>query len=312
MSFELSLINKNAVEDPRGFAARCDNDYTEKITSAANVIAQNASHSPIVLLSGPSGSGKTTTALKIKEALLSLGISSHTISLDNYFIDVDFDTHPRDEDGNIDYESPKCIDIDLLTNHFEELARGKEVMIPKFEFVKQKRNPDRARPLSLHPNEVAIFEGIHALNDMVTEQIGTSAQKLYVSARSDVAFDGTVFFKRTWIRLMRRIIRDFNFRGWDAVHTLEMWEIVRRGEKKYISPFKFKADIILDSAHEYEIPVLAPYAVPLLSKVPECERSEELQQILPALKKFAVIDQSYVGEYSLLREFIGGGAYSYS
>ncbi|GHU60249.1 hypothetical protein FACS1894171_0950 [Clostridia bacterium] len=312
MLFELNNINRSAAEDPEGFAARCDEEYAVRISDAATVIAGNVGSSPIVLLSGPSGSGKTTTALKLTQELLARGIGTHTVSLDNYFIDVDINTHPRDENGNIDYESPQCLDIDLLARHFAELARGDEVAIPKFEFTRQRRNEERARRLCLGSNEIAIFEGIHALNDMITSEIGNRAQKLYVSARTSIEDGGKVVFKHTWTRLLRRIIRDYNFRGWDAAHTLAMWGTVRRGEKRYISPFKFKADIVLDSALEYEVSVLAPYAVPMLAEVPECERNQELLQILPAVQKFAVIDQQYVGEHSLIREFIGGGSYSYS
>ena len=309
MAFSLKEINYRTVADPSGFMAECDARYAAKIRGAADMIAENLRQSPIVLLSGPSGSGKTTTALKIEEELERRGVLSHTISLDNYFKTLNPKTVPRTADGSIDFESPKCLDMDLLNAHFSKLSKGETIVVPHFEFARQMRNDQMGTPLRLGKNEVAIFEGIHALNDDITAK-HPEAFKLYISARSNVEFEGSVVFKGTWMRLVRRTVRDRLFRAYDPDKTIAMWANVRRGEKLYISPFKNKANLMLDTAHEYELPVMNHIATELFSSIPEgIERYEELRSVLPALQLFGHIDNDLVAPDSLVREFIGGGIY---
>ena len=210
-------------------------------------LLSNLDQSPIVLLSGPSGSGKTTTALKIAEELQRRGVNTHAVAMDNYFKTIHPKTAPRTPEGAIDYESPLCLDMELLDQHFTALTKGEEIIIPKYEFVRQMRNDSRGTPLKLGKNEIAVFEGIHALNDEITAQ-HPEATKLYISARSNVNDGAVLRFKGTWMRLTRRVVRDYNFRGTDATDTLDMWANVRRGEKLYISPYKHKADIMIDSS----------------------------------------------------------------
>ena len=165
MAYHLDEINRRIDQDVKGFLAECDAAYAEKIGGAADVILANLSTCPIVLLSGPSGSGKTTTALKIEEELERRGVRSHTISMDNYFKTLNKETAPRAADGSIDYESPLCMDMDLLRQHFTKLSQGETIEIPHFEFARQMRNDAPGTPLRLGKDEIAIFEGIHALND---------------------------------------------------------------------------------------------------------------------------------------------------
>ena len=166
--------------------------------------------------------------------------------------------------------------------------------------------------MRLKENEVVVCEGIHALNDEIAAHC-PEALRVYISARSNVVDEeGKTIFKGTWMRLMRRIVRDNNFRGTDAAGTLDMWANVRRGEKKYISPFKERADVKFDTAFPSEVSLLKHYAEPLLQTVPEgAERYQEIRSILPALDRFEDVDPALLAPDSLLREFIGGGVYHY-
>ena len=311
MAYQLQEINRSIRADVAEFLAECDQSYAQRVSLAADRILGNLDKSPIVLLSGPSGSGKTTTAMKIAEELRRRGVNSHAVAMDNYFKDVDPNTAPRTPEGELDYESPLCLDMDLLDAHFTALSKGEEIVIPKFEFARQMRNDSLGIPLKLEKNEIAIFEGIHALNDDIAGR-HPEATKLYISARSNVNEGAVLRFKGTWMRLTRRAVRDYNFRGTGVAETLEMWANVRRGEKLYISPFKNRADIIFDSSLPYEVSVMRNYAIPLLKAVPEENaRHDELLELINAFQYFEPIDPELVARDSLLREFIGGGSYHY-
>ena len=311
MAYQLQEINKRVHSDVKEFLEECDANYAQRVSLAADKILGNLEHSPIVLLSGPSGSGKTTTAMKIAEELKRRGVNSHAVSMDNYFVTINRRTAPRTPEGEIDYESPKCMDMDLLDRHFTALSKGEEIIVPKFEFARQMRNDSLGTPLKLGKNEIAIFEGIHALNDDIAGR-HPEATKLYISARSNVNEGAVLRFKGTWMRLTRRAVRDYNFRGTGVAETMEMWANVRRGEKLYISPFKNRADIIFDSSLPYEVSVMRNYALPMLQAVPEeNERHNELLELIHAFQFFEPIDPSLVARDSLIREFIGGGSYHY-
>lgn len=312
MSYSLKEINEAVRSDPQGFAQACDQAFNEKVEMAARRIADHRAESRIILLSGPSGSGKTTTAMKIEEVLDNAGIETHTISMDNYFKTLDPKTAPRTADGLVDFESPKCMDMDLLNSHFAKLSKGETIVVPKFEFARQMRNDHLGTPLRLKKNEIAIFEGIHALNDECAGR-NPAATCLYISARSDVLEGEDLRFKGTWMRLTRRAVRDYNFRGTGVGETMDMWANVRRGEKLYISPFKHRANYIFDSSLPYEVSVMKHYAMPLLEAVPqENVRRRELLDLIHGFEHFLPIDPALVPPASLLREFIGGGIYDYT
>lgn len=312
MAYQLTEINTAANADPVAFMADQDRRYQEKISAAADAIAKNLPLSPVVLLSGPSGSGKTTTAMKLEEELNKRGIISRAIALDNYFSE----RHPgavlpMTPEGEVDLESPDLLDWALLGDHFTDLEHHRPIDVPHFVFSRQLRNPAKARRVELKENEVAIFEGIHALNPRIT-QPHPGAMRLYISARSDVVDQGKVVFKRTWIRLTRRAVRDQNFRGYSVANTLAGWANVRRGEKLYISPYKDTAHIKFDSSLAYEVSVMANYAKPILSAIPaENQRTAELFELIQALEHFTPIDPELVPSDSLVREFIGGSIYHY-
>ena len=284
MAYQLTDINASARRDPRGFMEECDARYQDAVAKCADMIVERRKKSPVVLLSGPSGSGKTTTAAKLREELERRGIGSYAVSMDDYFVHQNPRTAPHTPDGSIDYESPRMMDLDLLDEHFEKLAKGEWVLVPHFEFARQMRNDSKGTPLKVGPDEVAIFEGIHALNTDLTSRHPEA----------------------TWLRLTRRAVRDFNYRGTDVAGTLEMWGNVRRGEKLYISPYKDTAHIKLDSSLAYEVSVMASYARPIMSAVPEDNpRRRELLDMVAAFDLFEPIDPGLVPPDSLLHEFIG-------
>ena len=309
--YDLDNINKRAAGDPENFALECEAIFNRKVEEVAATITERIASSRVVFLSGPSGSGKTTTANKICDALEGIGVHAHSISMDKYYVAHDPATSPRTADGEIDFESPYCLDLDLLISHFCMLDRGEEVIIPHFNFKTQARDPSKEASLRLVRDEVVVFEGIHALNDILANR-HPCAFKLYISARSDIRKNSDIYFKRTWTRLLRRVVRDGQFRGTRAVETLKMWANVRVGEKEYISPFKYKADILFDSSMQYEVPIMKSFALDAFSSIPQgTGRIEELRGLLPKLKEFKEIDPKFVPPNSILREFIGGGIYKY-
>ena len=167
MPYSLTQLNDAIRSDPKGFVEECDALFAKKVENAAKKIAEHRDESRIILLSGPSGSGKTTTALKIEEKLEQMGVTTHTISMDNYFNTIDPETCPRNREGAIDYESPFCLDVNLLNRHFSMLDRGETIHVPKYEFARQMRSDILSQPMTLGKDEMAIFEGIHALNDII-------------------------------------------------------------------------------------------------------------------------------------------------
>jgi uridine kinase len=244
----------------------------------------------------------------VEEALEKMGIETHTVSMDNYFNTIDPETAPRNRDGDIDYESPFCLDIDLLNRHFAMVDRGETIHIPKYEFARQMRSDIRSQPMHLGPDEMAIFEGIHALNDIIVGK-NPKAFKLYIAARSNIVDgEGNIVFQHPWLRLCRRIVRDFKFRGSDALFTLKMWANVRRGEKLYISPYKEHADIKFDSSLALSAAALKPFVVPLLEEIP-AGTYPVVDDILKAYQHIEPLDEKYISAQSLAREFIGGSIY---
>lgn len=310
MAFVLDEINSRAARDPAAFIRECDAEFDAKVRHVADMIERNREKSPVVLMSGPSGSGKTTTSKKIEEELLRRGINTHAIPMDNYFRTIDISS-PRTASGELDLESPKCVDMELLSEHFRCLSLGEAINVPKYVFAEHKRSEIPSQTIKLGKNDIVVAEGIHALNDELTSA-NPDALKLYISARSNVEDDGDVCFKATWMRLVRRIVRDKLFRGASPEYTFSLWANVRRGEKLNISPFKDKADWKFDSSFPYEVCIMKTVAKQLFSSVPEgTERYEELKSIAPAFDLFETIDPKLLLPDSLLTEFLGGGKYKY-
>ena len=308
MPYSLTRLNEAVRSDPGAFARECDAAFAKKVENAASRIAEHRRESRVILLSGPSGSGKTTTALKIEERLRSMGIETHTISMDDYFKTMDPETAPRNRYGEIDFESPFFLDVDLLNRHFAMLDRGETIHVPKYEFARQMRSDIMCHPLRLGPDDLAIFEGIHALNDIIVGK-NPHAFRLYIAARSNlVDDDGNIVFQHAWLRLCRRLVRDYQFRGCDAGFTLKLWDNVCRGEKLYISPYKENAHIMFDSSLAFEFAVLKPVVVPLLEAIP-AGKYAVVEDMLRGFARIEAMDEKYVAPDSLAREFLGGSTY---
>jgi len=305
MKYTLASITEHS-ETPVEFVAACEKQYEDKVLSCAKALADKSETAPIILLAGPSGSGKTTTAMKLRHNILHMGHDCQVVSMDDYFKTVNLGTHPRNSKGDIDFESPLCLDIPLFIEHIGRLREGKSVKIPHFDFPNQRRHPDMYTELTIPKGGICIFEGIHALNPMFSEGLDVFTQKIYVSARANIRDNGAALFKGTWVRFLRRMIRDSNFRGWDPSRTMAVWGMVRNGEKKYISPYKDLAQFQIDTHMQYELCMLRDTAMSLLEDVPKgIDREAELKSIYPALEKFPEISLNLLPGHSLLREFLG-------
>ncbi|MFQ3619478.1 MAG: nucleoside kinase [Spirochaetales bacterium] len=284
--------------------------HNKKIAQIADRIAQQRNNLKVILIAGPSSSGKTTFTKKLSIELRVLGFLPVMVSLDDYFLPRD--RTPRDEHGNYDFEALEAIDVPLLNQHLIQLFEGKEVEIPEFDFKSGSRKKG-GRPLKIPENGILLMEGIHGLNDRLTPQIDGSLKfKIYVSALTQLNIDEHTRIPTTDNRLIRRIVRDYQFRGHTAYQTLTMWPSVRRGEDRNIFPFQESADAAFNSALDYELGVLKPIAEPILKAVkPHHEVYSEAIRLLSFLNNFLPIPAKYVPETSILREFIGDSGFKY-
>ena len=301
MRIELDEINSALQANPRGYVAQCDALYQNRVGKAADLVVSRLERSRVVLLAGPSSSGKTTTASRVRKALEERGIYAHIISLDDYYRAKSEPDFPRTRDGEFDLEAPEGLDTALLGSHLEALDRGEEILVPYFDFQIQARVPEKCRPLQLQEHEVVIFEGIHGLNPLLTVK-NPEATRLFVSTASSVYDNDIEIFDRVWMRLLRRIVRDYNFRAASAEETLGMWRNVRLGEKKYISPYKKFAHYAIDSALGYEVAAFRSIAQPMLVGLEEGPQPRLVELILEGLEAFHPLDPAILPETSLLKE----------
>ena len=265
----------------------------------------------VVLIAGPSSSGKTTSAKKLGLELQAMGYQPKVISLDSYY--VGRDKTPRDENGNPDYECLEALNVDLLNQNLNDLFAGKEITIPSYDFHTGTSYFDDANKMKLEPNEILIMEGIHGLNPKLTAKVPDEYKfKIYLSALTQLNLDDHNRVSTSDNRLIRRIVRDNNFRGKPAEGTIAMWPSVQKGEELHIFPFHGNADAILNTALDYELNVLRVYAAPLLRRVnPTMPEYSEAQRLLNFLENFATIAPTEVPSRSIIREFIGGSAFHY-
>jgi len=281
--------------------------HEKKISDIADKIVKRKGVK-IILIAGPSSSGKTTFAQRLGIQLKLNGIKPLTISVDNYFVERK-DT-PRDENGKYDFERLEAIDLDLFNDHLSRLLRGEEVQLPVFDF-KTGTKSFTGEKIKMRNNEVLVIEGIHCLNDKLTASIPLEQKyKIYISALTVLNIDYYNRISTTDTRLIRRLVRDYNFRGYEALHTLQNWDMVNRGEENYIFPFQEQADSMFNTSLIYEISVLKKYAMPLLKAIdnthPEYSEATSLYELL---KYFDDIGDEYIPKNSLLREFIGGSIF---
>lgn len=264
----------------------------------------------MVLISGPSSSGKTTFSKRLSVQLMTNGIRPQAISLDDYFVNRE-DT-PLDESGNYDYESLYALDLQLFNQHLQALLQGEEIELPRFNFTTGKRE-FRGEKLRIKENMVLILEGIHALNPKLTPLIPEENKyKIYVSALTTVLLDNHNYIPTTDNRLLRRIIRDYNYRNYSAQETISRWPSVRKGEDKWIFPYQENADAMFNSALLFELPVLKEFALPILNQVPQnCAEYSEAYRLRKFLLYFTSVQDKDIPPTSLLREFLGGSSFKY-
>ena len=281
----------------------------KKIAQIADEIAKRK-NVKMVLIAGPSSSGKTTTCKRLSVQLAVNGIYPIGISLDDYF--VNREQTPRDETGDYDYEHLHALNIPLLNEQMNALFRGEEVELPRYNF-QMGRSEKSGRRLRLQGNEVLVLEGIHALNPELTASIpNDQIFRVYASALTTILLDTHNYIPTTDNRLLRRIVRDYKYRGVSACDTIRRWPSVRRGENRWIFPYQENADAMFNSAMLFELAVLKNQALPLLEQVPEnCEEYAEAYRLMKFLRYIHTIKEDQIPPTSLLREFLGGSSFEY-
>lgn len=301
----LEEIQKRATIDPREFVATCETNYRERIHTLADAVARDAERCPFVLISGPSGSGKTTTAHRIAERLEQTGREAHIISLDNYFRTFTPEETELFLRHELDLESPERLDGELLASQLEQLVKGREVELPRYDFTTNTSHPS-GELLKLHPGEILIFEGIHALNPSVLGSSDEYSTRIYVSVRTRIdhpTADGRALLHPSKVRVARRMIRDRRERARSLSAVAELYDSVERGENLYIMPFKHRADFDVDTFVPYELCVYKNF---LPTGLPEEQAKYPwLTEMFDVLNALPTIDDQLIPKDSLMREFIG-------
>ncbi len=283
--------------------------HEKKIAEIANqIIERNGIR--MILIAGPSSSGKTTFAKRLGIQLRLNGLKPVTISVDNYF--VERPETPRDENGNYDFECIEAIDLELFNNHLKALLNGETIQVPTFDFYHGTKEY-KGNTMHLAEDEILVIEGIHCLNDQLTAEIPKDIKyKVYISDLTVLNVDDFNRISTTDTRLIRRIVRDHQFRGYDACHTLKAWESVGKGEKKYIFPFQEQADSMFNSSLIYEMAALKDIAIPLLQAIPREEPEfAEAKRLIALLQYFEGFDHNLIPKNSLLQEFLGDSIFDY-
>jgi uridine kinase len=305
----ISEVNRAAQENAPGFFALCNEKYEKKIEKIAQRVAENPAKARIIMLSGPSASGKTTTSLKLQEAIKRLGCGAVAISMDDFF--KNREETPIRPDGTRDFESVAAIDTALLKDTLHELVMRGETDLPIFDF-KRGRRADKSRHVALSADQVAVVEGLHALNPEITAALPAQAiLKLYVSVSSDfTGSEGKETLTARDVRLVRRAVRDYNFRGALVETTLDMWDEVCRGEDLYVRPYKKCADITINSAFSCEPCIFRDTALALFDDSPsQSKHTARVLHIVEGLRAFEPMPTDLMSESCVLREFFGGSSY---
>ena len=283
----------------------------KKIAQLADKIAKRKDTLKMILIAGPSSSSKTTFAKRLGLQLRVNGLKPVTIGTDDYF--VERENTPRDENGDYDFETIDALDLELFNDHLTRLIRGEEVVIPTFDFKNGTKHYYEDKKMHLADDGILVIEGIHCLNNKLTEKIPAENKfKIYISDLTVLNIDPYNRISTTDTRLIRRIVRDYNFRGYSALDTLKRWTSVNNGENKNIFPFQEEADAMFNSSLVYELAVLGKYAKPLLKAVDNTNPEyAEAKRMLSFLEYFEEIDETPIPANSLLREFIGGSIFDY-
>lgn len=304
-----AIISGNA----RGLIQLSEALHERKYTLIADEIYKRRKNVKLIVIAGPSSSGKTTTSKRVALQAMVLGLNPVIIEMDNYF--VDRDKTPKDADGNFDFEVLGALDVDFLNEQLNQLFEGKSIDVPKFDFAKGKR-VFLGEKLALGEKDILIMEGIHGLNPKLTSHIPSEKIfKIYASALTSLSLDENNNISTSDSRLLRRIVRDGNFRGMTPENTILRWPSVRRGEINNIFPYQENADIMFNSALLYELPLLKFYAEPLLRRIqpnsPASVESIRLLKFLSYVKELQPSEIAHIPPTSVMREFIGGSSFIY-
>lgn len=306
MKYYLDDINYQIKNNADKFIAFCEQEYDDRVEQIARSIADNSAIAPVVLISGPSGSGKTTTAMRLEALLDKWGYETHTISLDNYFRELDDKEFKLAKDGKLDLESPLRLDKDYLNMQIRCILDCISVDIPRYNFVTCKREFS-GWTLKRRQGEIIIFEGTHALNPEVITVPDEECARLYVSIRSQFVH-GTEQLRSKTIRLARRILRDTKCRDRDPLDTLNMFHSVNEGEREYIKPFMSRCNYSIDTIIPYEINIYRTLLPDVLSTLPQ---TDDVSGLIEMIAKAQPLDPSLVPHNSLMREFIGNSSLDY-
>ena len=305
----IDLENINyAMQNETHFVLRCEEVFHDKISSASAAILAERQRRPIVALTGPSGSGKTTTAMRLQEYLENLGVKVCLLSMDNFFLPQD----QRPPEAT-DWESPYCVNIDLLIDTIHRLSDGQEVQVPWYDFMTG--TTGGYRPMQGDRDAIIIAEGIHMLNPLIFDRLRSEATGIYVAPRTRIITNDDKIVRPDQLRVARRLIRDYNNRGHSLRQTVERARSVNRGEENYITPFKGNASIHIDTFHDYEPCILAKY----LNEIPQFREEltddflaqYDLTDLMKVVRGVPPLQSPYVPMNSLIREFVGGSSYSY-
>ncbi len=283
--------------------------FSGQLSEIADQIYDNRKNIKLVLIAGPTSSGKTTTSKKLEVYLKSKGIITHQISVDDYF--VDRSRTPRDENGDLDFESLRAIDVDAFNRDLTKLLDGEKVLLPEYNFISGKREYKKKWLQLKTDNDIIIVEGLHGLNEELTMSIERRNKfKIYLSPLTQLNIDNHSRIHTSDTRKLRRIVRDNRSRGYSATETLKMWNKIQEGENKYVFPYQDEADVIINSALVYELGILKTYAEPLLFSVDETEEVyPEALRLINFLRNFLPIPSEEVPNDSVLREFIGNSCF---
>ena len=297
-----------AMRNENQFVQRCEEVFHDKISAACATILNNCKTKPVVALTGPSGSGKTTTAMRLRDYLENLGIKVCLLSMDNFFL-------PEKErpPEATDWESPYCVNVDLLEDCISRLHAGEEVQVPWYDFVNGVTGG--YRPMQGDKEAVIIAEGIHMLNPLIFDRLRDMATGVYVAPRTRILTDDDRIVRPEQLRVARRMIRDYNTRGHSLRDTVERAHSVDQGEEHYIKPYKENAAIHIDSFHDYEPCILAKYLreIPAFREelTPEFTDAHGLSELMKIMEHIPPLTTPYVPLNSIVREFVGGSIYQY-
>jgi len=301
---QLEYINAMAQNEPIQLVEAAEARYANIITNIAGKVRSAHGHK-LVLLAGPSASGKTTTAEKIAAALCTPGMRAHRISLDDFYLEAA--RMPRLEDGSMDIESVYALDLPLLRDTLRSLMETGRGDIPHFKFGAGGRT--RYDPLEIGPEDTIVLEGLHALHPEITGHTGFPGEavtQVYISVASRIYDHREIVINKRNLRLVRRILRDHQFRGSGAARTIEMWPAVTRGEERWLTPCKPHADFLINAIHTYEPCVFAPRVLPLLESVPaDGPGAGAAARLANSLRQFVTLPEEFTPPDSLLREFLG-------